>query len=215
MKATRAVFRQRAEAVMKLRLLGAEFHDVRQYAQEDDPESGRPWLGENGKVISERQLWRYCRAADKLLDKTLEKNKQNLLNRHIGMRRALYARAMESGDWRAALAVADSEARLLALFPDRPAREAAAVQVNVWAPALERLTDEELHHMARLAERVNQLNHENGSPSDGAHADHGPGPAAAGDDLARAVPPRLPALCGPDVDPVRDGGRPVRELDSV
>jgi hypothetical protein len=115
MKATRATVRQRVESVMKLRLLGAEFHDLRAFANEEDAETGRPWN------VSDRQLWRYCHQADALLEKNLEKDKGKLFARHIGQRRALYARAMESGDWKAALAILKDEAELLGLYPIKPA----------------------------------------------------------------------------------------------
>jgi len=110
MKATKATIRQRVEEVMKIRLLGAEFWEIRQYAAENDPDTARPWN------VSDRQLWRYVAASDRLLAKCLERDKDKLLNRHIAQRRAIYARAMEAGDWRGALAVAKDEAELLKLY---------------------------------------------------------------------------------------------------
>jgi hypothetical protein len=110
MKATKAVIRQRVEQVMKIRLLGGEFHDIRQYAAENEPETGRPWK------LSDRQLWRYVQASDLLLEKYLEHDRGKLFNRHIGQRRALFARAVEAADWRTALAVAKDEADLYGLY---------------------------------------------------------------------------------------------------
>ena len=110
MKATQAIIRQRVEQVMRIRLAGAEFHEIRQYAAENDAETGRPWN------VSERQLWRYVSAADDLLDKYLERDKGKIFNRHIGQRRALFARAMEAGDLRTALAVAKDEAELYGIY---------------------------------------------------------------------------------------------------
>lgn len=133
MRSSKAVVRVRVEAVMKLRLLGAEFHDLRQFASEDDPETGRPWN------VSERTLWRYLADADKLLDHYLEKDKQKLLNRHIGMRRSLYARAVERGDERTALLIAKDEAELLGLYPDRANGQGSRnVSVNVFQAIGER-----------------------------------------------------------------------------
>src|SRR5919201_2075319 len=107
MKSTKAEVRQRVEEVLRVRLLGAELWDIRQHASEQ------------GWDVSDRQLYRYLAAADKLLAQTLEKDREKLLNRHLAQRRALYARAMEVGDLRTALAVAKDEADLLNLYPAR------------------------------------------------------------------------------------------------
>jgi hypothetical protein len=99
---------QRVNEVLQLRLLGAEFHDLQQHAQEQN------WN------VSERQLWRYVAAADKQLEQTLEKDRQKLLNRALAQRAALYARAMSVSDYRTALAVLKDRDELLNLYP--PAR---------------------------------------------------------------------------------------------
>jgi len=113
MKATKAVIRQRVEQVMVIRLAGAEFPDIRQYAAETDIETGRPWN------VSDRQLWRYIEAADALLDEYLEKDRNKLFNRQIGQRRMLFARAIKAGDWRTALAIAKDESELFGLYPPK------------------------------------------------------------------------------------------------
>jgi hypothetical protein len=110
MKATRATIQARVEQVLRIRLAGAEFWDIRQYAAEEDPDTGRPWN------VSARQLWRYIAAADNMLAQQLEKNRTKCLNRHIATRRALLARATQVGDYRTALAVARDEAELLGLY---------------------------------------------------------------------------------------------------
>jgi hypothetical protein len=96
---------QRIEEIMLIRLSGAAFHDVRNYATE------------KGWQVSRAQLYRYQQQADDLIADSLEKDRPRLLDLHVARRRTLYARCVESGDWRAALAIADSEARLLGLFP--------------------------------------------------------------------------------------------------
>ena len=63
MKATKAEISRRVEEVLRLRLDGAEFHDVVQYA------------AEQGWNVRERQLWNYVRASDKLLARRLEKDR--------------------------------------------------------------------------------------------------------------------------------------------
>src|SRR4051812_15429337 len=112
MKSDQVTVRQRVEEVMRLRLLGAELHDIRQYASEQTP----PW------DVSDRQLWRYIAAGDALLDKSLEKDRVKLLNRQIAQRRVLYARAVVVSDYRAALAILKDEADLLHLYDNPPGK---------------------------------------------------------------------------------------------
>jgi hypothetical protein len=116
MKSDQATVRQRVEEVLSLRLLGAEFLDIRQHA------SGQGW------GVSDRQLWRYIAAGDKLLAQTLERDRVKLLNRQIAQRRALFSRAMSVSDYGTALRVLDSEAKLLDLFPSAEAKLAAEVE---------------------------------------------------------------------------------------
>jgi hypothetical protein len=105
MRSTRATIQQRVEELLTIRLQGAEFADLRQYA------------AEKGWNCSDRQLYRYIDRSDELLARTLETDRQKLLNRHHATRRALLARALQVGDIRTALAVAQDEAKLLGLYP--------------------------------------------------------------------------------------------------
>lgn len=107
MKSDQATVRKRVEEVLQLRLLGAEFTDIRQHA------SAQAW------GVSDRQLWRYVAKGDKILAKTLEQDREKLLNRHIAQRRALYARAMAVSDYRTALATLRDDAELLGLYPPK------------------------------------------------------------------------------------------------
>jgi hypothetical protein len=137
-KSTRTIVKQRVEQILRIRTLGAEFHDIRQFASEEDPETGRPWN------VSDRQLARYCQQADELLDQCIEKDRTKLFNRHLAMRRALYSRAMENGDLRTALSAARDEAALLGLYPgDR--KDGQHVNVNIGIatliPELERAVE--------------------------------------------------------------------------
>src|SRR5438094_927843 len=116
MKSDKATVRQRVEAILQLRQLGAEFVDIRQYASEQTP----PWN------VSDRQLRRYIEAGDALLERTLEKDRKKLLNRHISSRRALYARAMSTSDHKTALAVLKDEADLLHLYDVMTGEQAPA-----------------------------------------------------------------------------------------
>src|SRR3954454_11480397 len=80
----------RVEEVLHCRLNGAEFHDLRAYA------------AEKGWGVSDRQLWRYVAASDALIERSFEADRGKLLRRHAMQRRALYARALQDGDYRTA-----------------------------------------------------------------------------------------------------------------
>lgn len=120
MKATQAQIEERVSAVLKLRVAGAEFDDIRQYA------------AENQWGVSDRQLWRYVEKSDEAMAKALEKDRGKLLARHLMQRRLLYAKALETGDWRGALAALKDEADLQRLY-DPPTSAAPAVPLGTAA----------------------------------------------------------------------------------
>ena len=107
MKSTKAVVAQRVNEVFGLRLGGAEFADIREYAAAPE----RAW------GVSDTQLWRYVRAADALCKDYFDARAGHLLSRHLLQRRQLYAHAMSAGDYRTALAVLRDEADLEGLYP--------------------------------------------------------------------------------------------------
>jgi hypothetical protein len=104
-RSSKATVRSRVEQVLDMRLAGAQKRDVRRFA------------AENKWRISERQLERYIQASDELLAASLEKDRAKLINRHLGQRQALYARAADTGDYRTALAVLKDLAQLGDLYP--------------------------------------------------------------------------------------------------
>jgi hypothetical protein len=106
-RATKAVVAQRIEEVLRLRIDGAEYHDVKEYA------SAQGW------GVSARHVWNYMHQADDLLKERLEKDRDRLISRHVAQRRNLYSRALKAGQYAVALAVADSEAKLEQLFPGK------------------------------------------------------------------------------------------------
>jgi hypothetical protein len=125
MKATRAQVQARVEEVLAIRLDGAEFWHVREYAREKEQEEGSPWqLDEGQKPLSDGQLWRYIARADQMIAESCRASRKKLLRRHLAQRRNLYAKAVSQGDIRAALAAVEAEARLQGLFdiPSRPAK---------------------------------------------------------------------------------------------
>src|SRR6185312_6664730 len=104
-KAHRAEVAKRVEEILRIRLDSAQFHDIAAYAKDA------------GWNVSLRQLARYIRKADDLLAERHERSRKRLIARHVAQRESLAARAINSADWRAALAAFDSNAKLLGLFP--------------------------------------------------------------------------------------------------
>ncbi len=108
-KATKAETAARVEAVFELRLGGAGFADIRQYASEPTDRQGQklpPW------EVSDRQLWRYIAAADRLCKERYDARAGHLLARHLIRRERLYAHCLEIGDYKGALAVLKDQADL-------------------------------------------------------------------------------------------------------
>ena len=105
MRSTKAQVRQRVEAVLEVRLSGAEFSDLRRFAQE------------NKWGCSDAQIWRYVKKSDAILADTLEKDRSKNFHLHIAKRRALFARCMSVSDYRSALAVLRDECELLGMYP--------------------------------------------------------------------------------------------------
>jgi hypothetical protein len=118
-KPTKATVRQRVEEVLRIRLDGAEFWDVREYAREKCAEKGSVW--ENPKCLSDGQLYRYIARADRLIAESCRSSRKRLTRRHLAQRRNLFSKSVNAGDLRTALAVLADEARLLGLYDPPPA----------------------------------------------------------------------------------------------
>jgi hypothetical protein len=109
--------RRRQQEVLRIRLDGAEFWDVREYAREKGKEQGSAWeLSPDSKPLSDGQLWRYIGRADRMITESCRATRKKLLRRHLAQRRNLYAKAVSQGDVRAALAVLTDEAKLIGLY---------------------------------------------------------------------------------------------------
>jgi hypothetical protein len=116
-KADKALVARRVEEVLRIRLDGAEFWDVREYVREKEAEPGSAWhLEEGAKPLSDGQIRRYQQRADALLERSHERSRKKLLRRHLAKRRNLYAKAVLAGDVRAALACLRDECELLGLY---------------------------------------------------------------------------------------------------
>jgi hypothetical protein len=130
-KPTKAAVNARIEEVLRIRLDGAEFWDVREYVREKHRDAGSVWEAE--KCLSDAQIYRYIARTDRLIAESCRSSRKRLLRRHLAQRRNLYAKAVNAGDLRTALAVLGDEARLLDLyepFPDAKAAKATSTPMG-------------------------------------------------------------------------------------
>jgi hypothetical protein len=187
-RATRAEVAARVEEVLHARLNGAEAHDLRALAREKE------WN------VSDRQLWRYVEAADRLIEEHFEKDRDRLFRRHVFQRRALYARVLQDGDYRTALAILKDEGELLNLYPAKrtevTGRDGGPLQtVNA---TVEMTEDERAAAIAALFARVGSSH---GRPDPPGQAD------SAGPPLGTAGGPDDGS--GDDPGPLASGGSPI------
>lgn len=114
-KATKTEVLQRIEAVLLIRLDGAQHHDVMQYA------------AEKGWNLSYRQISNYIRRADLLLVERQDRKRRRIIARHLAQRDTLYARAVNAADYRTALAVLADKAKLQGLYEESKPPESGPV----------------------------------------------------------------------------------------
>lgn len=112
-KSEEATVALRVGEVLRIRLDGAQYHDVVQYAAVQTP----PW------DLKERQIREYIRRADNLLVERQDRNRRRVVARQLAQRQALFARAVNAADYRTALAIIDSEAKLRGLYPEKDLKE--------------------------------------------------------------------------------------------
>jgi hypothetical protein len=117
----------RVEEVLYARLNGAELYDLVALAKE------RGWS------VSKRTIQRYVEAGKRKIEESLETDRADLLRRHLAQRRSLFARAINDGDLRTALAVAQDEAILEGLYP----RKGLELTGAGGAPLIEKMSDSE------------------------------------------------------------------------
>lgn len=96
----------RVDEILRIRIDGAQFHDVLQYA------------AEKGWGINERQIRTYIRRADELLVERMDRNRKRTIARHLARREALYARCVNAASYRDALACLTDLAKLQGLYAD-------------------------------------------------------------------------------------------------
>jgi hypothetical protein len=121
-RANDAKFAKRVEEFVQIILDGAEAHDLRLYVSEMQAEPDSPWaLAEGEKPLSDRQIRRYAAKAEEVIAASCRTSRKRLVRRHLARRRNLYAKAVNSGDLRTALASLSDEAKLLGLYDPPPA----------------------------------------------------------------------------------------------
>jgi hypothetical protein len=166
MKSTKAEVLKRVEEVFKLRLGGAEYADVVQYASAAEQNWG----------VSERQIRNYIAAADKLMKERFDSRAEHLLARHLLQRRLLYAHALGAGDFSTALRILDSEAKLEGLFPaekhEHTGKGGGKVELRV--------IEEVIHRPAPVALNVIEGVITSGSRGNGTLPNDPPAPGATG-----------------------------------
>jgi hypothetical protein len=129
---TKAQVLMRVEEVLAIRLAGAEMPGVREYVREREKDADSPWhLAEGQKPLSDSQLWRYIARADRLMEASIHASRRRHLRRHLARRGELYARAFNAGDYRTALAVLDSQAKLMGLDNAELAAKLAALEKKI------------------------------------------------------------------------------------
>jgi hypothetical protein len=160
MKSSKAEVRQRVSAVLKLRLGGAEFPDICEYATAPEQD----WR------VSDSQLWRYIRAADALVKDYFDAQAEHLLARHLLQRRLLYAHALGAGDFATALRVLDSEAKLEGLFPaerhEHTGKGGGKVELRVVEEVIHRPAPAALNVIEEVVSNA-PGDRSNGAPSEG------------------------------------------------
>lgn len=103
-KSTNAVVAQRVEEILRIRLDGAAFADIRDCAVQ------------NGWGLSDSQLKKLIQKSDALLKERHERGVSRTFRLHIARRESLYARSAASADFRTALAVLSDMAKVEGLY---------------------------------------------------------------------------------------------------
>lgn len=128
-KADNALALKRVDDILRIRLDGARFWDVREFVRENESDPKSNWfVPEGAKPLEDKTIRNYMTRADALMLTTSARSRQKLKNRHLNQRRHIYAKAMTSGDYRTALAALQDEAKLLGLYPESGIDEAAVKQ---------------------------------------------------------------------------------------
>jgi hypothetical protein len=109
---------QRVDELVEIRLDGAQWRHVRQFVSEHAAEAGSCWEVARGQQpLSDRQLRRLMARADKVIMASTRQKRRAAIRWHLARRENLYAKAVNAGDARTALAVLRDLAELKGLYP--------------------------------------------------------------------------------------------------
>lgn len=146
-KAGKRTLTTRVEEVVKIRLDGAEFWDVREYVREKEKDPESAWALKPGEgPLCDDSIRRYCRKADAVIEASTRVRRVKLFARHVAKRNNLYASAKLAGDYRTALATLSDLDRLLGMYP---AKELKIRRDGGKGGCAASLSDEELERIAR------------------------------------------------------------------
>lgn len=165
-KAIRETVERRIEEVLRLRLAGAGFPAIRAHVRALEAVAGSAWeLPPGAKPLSGSQIRRYSARAARLIAPSSRERRRKAIYRTLARMRHLYAKAVRQGELRTALAVLNSEARLLDLFPPKKVAPTRPDGKRPYNP-LEELSDEELERqIAETNERIAALGTGDAAPS--------------------------------------------------
>ena len=152
-RATNAIRELRIQAIVQIRLEGAEGWDVASYVSELEAKDGHPWKMEaGGKPLSERQIRRYVEQAGKRIAEICRTHNPNAIFLHLAKLNRLYARSVQAGEIRTARAVLNDLAKLQDLYPGKKVK--AEHTDHVYIDNLADLTPGELDAERRRLEKL-------------------------------------------------------------
>lgn len=140
-KATEAETELRIEEVMQLILSGAMYQNIRQYTSGKQLAGTPPWnRGPGQKPLHERTLREYMARATERIVAAARESEVNALEKHIAMRRDLYARALEAGEHGTALSIMADLAKLTDLYP-APKKQDISITAGIKMEFVEELVE--------------------------------------------------------------------------
>jgi hypothetical protein len=107
---------QRIEALLPIRLAGAELWDIREFVREKTAANDPVW---GSHMLSDSQLYRYLQRVQEIIDESCKTSRKRLFRTHLAKRRSLYSKAVATGDYATAKAILRDEAELLNLYPPK------------------------------------------------------------------------------------------------
>ena len=113
---TTAADAARLDTVLRLRLDGAQLHDLRGFCNDlgdeaDKARGGPPW------GVDDESLADLIARADDLLVARVERKRERAVAVQLARRDALFARAINAGDYGVALSILRDQADLLGMYP--------------------------------------------------------------------------------------------------